>query len=74
MPCGHPAHDPPPHPGQDGCTQPPPLPQLADLTELGGMAAELHEVYTSLQTAGFSEERAFQLLLAMVFHTLGDNP
>ena len=69
MPCRHPAH----HPDHDGCTQPP-LPQLSDLTELGQMAAEMHEVYTSLQDAGFSKDRAFQLLLALTFHTLGDGP
>jgi hypothetical protein len=65
---GHTPDQPGPQPS------PPPLPQLSDLTELGGMAAGMHEVYASLQDAGFSEDRAFQLLLAMVFHTLGDSP
>jgi len=65
---GHTPDQPGPQPS------PPPLPQLEELTFLAGQAAFLHETYTSFQEAGFSEDRAFQLLLALVFHSTDDLP
>jgi hypothetical protein len=43
------------------------------ITELAAGAAQLHEVYLAYLEAGFTDTQAFELVKALLVHSLGGN-
>lgn len=48
------------------------MPDPADpITELAELAAQLHEMFMAFQAAGFTENQALEVVIALAVHGIG---